>query len=86
MPSDVGSVLRCFKRGMPSDEGSEFSFSLAGSSEIILTFEGTVIFDLEVVVAGVAEFCGSSETTLIFDETLISGLESVVGAFGSDCS
>jgi len=84
MPSDVGSRFRFFKRGMPSDEGSEIS--LAGSSEMILTFEGTVIFDLEVVVAaGVAE-CGSSETTLIFDETLISGLESVAGAFGSDCS
>lgn len=84
MLSDAGSGFRFFKRGTPSDEGSEVS--LAGSSELILTFEGTVIFDWEVVVEGVAELCGPSETTSIFGATLISGLESVAGAFGSDCS
>jgi hypothetical protein len=55
MPSKVRSGFRFFKRGMPSAEGSEVS--LTGSSEIILTFDGTVIFDLEVVVVGVAECC-----------------------------
>lgn len=83
MLSDAGSGFRFFKRGTPSDEGSEIC--LVGSSEIILTLEETVIFDWEVVVEGVAEFCGPSEATSIFDATLNFGLESVA-AFSSDCS